>query len=473
MWLGLGVPIAARPGGGAPVLLQIVQDYEDLIISGGSTVESSVITVLNNELKTLQTHSVYAKLKELWIPCGSDNAAAYVKLISATGALNPMTASATAPTYSQAAGMQGVVASSTFLSTGMTPTGADFTDKDWGFGVYNLSPYNTTFGGVLGGTETGATSYLAESIAGSYGINGVVIDTGERTALKPQPRLNAVQVTGSEMQVYLNGYLERTRESTNSNTNVKLKLLSAVNAYHSNAKIGGYAAWSPALTDAEFLRLTQFFDSVNDGLLRSAFTGSLLALGDSNTAGSGDGVNATNRWSYLVASALGLANTSGAEINTAIGGSTMIDWPANPTYQCYGVDRPRLATQLPSPLTVIMLGTNDAGAGLDITAFTSAYSTYVARQIAGGIAPETILLISPPWADFISAGYTATQETLTPFVAAVASIASVYGTLYFDANAFTVGNSPAWYQADDLHLNVSGHAALAGALTTYLEANGY
>lgn len=461
----VGLSLGALSSSSA-ALAALMPDYITALTSAGATLSGTELAVLNAELLSLESHSVYAKLKELWVPVSSSSAGAYVKLLSATGAINPMTTTA-APTYNRSTGMLGVSASSTNLHTGMTPVSAGFSERDWGCGVYQIIDPVSAPEGIPVGSVTGGTTYIGDWRFNQSFINNTSVP---ETGLYGQAmtRFNAVQIGGGNAQRWYNGINLANAATVEANIDIEISLLTAAGGFYSNANLGGYAAWSPSLTAAEMARLTQFFDSVNTGLSRSAFSTSLLACGDSNTVGYE--VTATERWAYLVASSRGLANNGGAEINLGVNSSTLLPYGA---LVDWSVQRPIHPALYPSPLTIIMLGTNDTGWSLNVSTFETEYSAYVARQIAGGIPASSILLISPVWGNYTNGAYAVNSTKLASFVAAVAAVAAANGTMYLDGYALTAPNSATWYGADNLHLNAAGHAGLAAGILSALTAQGF
>lgn len=447
-------------GGGAPVPPEatLMSDFEVAIAAASATLSETETTVLNAELVSLESHSVYTKLKELWVPVSSAIGGAYVKLLSATGASNPMT-STVAPTYNRATGMLGVAASSTNLHTGLTPVGAGFTAGDWGCGVYQMIDPASSPAGIPIGTNVDGTTYIYDWGFNNSTINGTEIGTTGYFG-KAMTRWNAVQIGGGNAQRWYNGILMASAASAGSNVDVEIALLTTAGGFYSNSNLGGYAAWSASLTAAEMLRLTQFFDAVNTGLSRSAFASAVLSCGDSNT--SGQGVTEAERWSHLVAADLAITDS-----NFGVGASALLPYGAELDWS---TDRPIHPTLYPSALTVIMLGTNDCGYLADVATFESAYSAYVAKQIAGGIPASSILLVSPVWGNHTDGSYVVNSTTLPPFVAAVAAVAAANGTMYLDGYALSAPNSATWYQADNLHMNAAGHAGTAAGILAALTA---
>jgi lysophospholipase L1-like esterase len=427
-----------------------------------TTVSNYELDALREPLERLVRSSAWAKLKELWIPCGTTAADAYVKLKWDATAGQAMTTAA-APTYTQATGMLGNGTTSLLL-TGLNPTTAGFTAGDWGFGVYSLITEGLSSTGVLGGYTTSTNTYLSVNSGGSS-INGSIVGID-----LPYTRFNAVQIGGGNAQQWYGGYQRASVASVGALAGGPISLLSVNGAFNSNANIGGYAAWTPSLTQAEMQALAAFFDSVNQNLWRASWGSSLIACGDSNTIGTGTGVTNLNRFSYLVAKALGLANVAGAEFNGGHNGSTMSSGTASGNLDWYTSYQLSEVYKCKPPLTLMMIGTNDAGWAVPISTFQAQYDNWLSNQIAAGIDPSTIILISPIAGSNINGSYVVTNTTLPNYVAVVKALALKYGTGYYDAYALTLshtGNTD-WYQTDFIHLNATGHAALATALLAYI-----
>jgi lysophospholipase L1-like esterase len=437
----------------------ILAGYSAAIVTAGSTITAYEIDALECELSIITSSSIWPKLRELWVPCGSSIAGAYVKLKFDATAGRSMTASVTPPTYTQATGMLGVIASSTKLITGINPnTNTKFTDKDWGFGAFTINGINPAHTGVIAGMDVG--NYVGYNLGGDA-INGVY----PGNILTAPSGLRSVQVGGGSAQSWYNSYFHSSIASAASNTNGVLNLLSTGVGFFSDNNIGGYACWSPSLTKVEFGLLANFFRKVNRKLRRAVVGNTLVAIGDSNTIGV-NGITTTQRWPYLVATSLGLANNAGAEINNGINGILMAPFSGQADYY---TSYPLVnSAQLIPPILTVQLGTNDMGFGVSSDNFKAYYSAFLDIQLAAGINMANLILIGPIWSSNVNGTYVTTPAKAILFSAIVKGIAATYGCNFFDGYAITAPNSATWFQGDGLHLNVAGNTGFASALSTYI-----
>lgn len=439
----------------------ILLGYQSDVVAAGGALAAYEMDAIEYEILNLINSSAWSKLKEIWIPCGSSAAGAYVKLKFDSIAGRSMTASATPPTYSQSVGFTGVPASSTKLITGINPsTNTNFTDKDWGFGVYIANGAYSAKVGSVGGTDAGSFTFIGNPLPGD-GING----TGVGTMLQPSG-LRSVQIGGGIGQSWFNAHLHASIAVSTSNSNGNINLLSSNSTNYSDSTISGYACWSPSLTKSEFVLLSNFFSNVNRKLKRKSIANSLVVVGDSNTNPTSVGITSTQRWPYLLAKQLGLANVSGAEINNGIGNILMAPFSGQTDYY---TSYPTLnSAQQSPPLMIVMLGTNDLGYGVSEGNFRQYYNSWISIQIDAGINPNDMILVSPIWSNNVNGQYITTPAKAIAFGAIVKDIANQNGCYYFDGYAATSGNTGTWFQGDNLHLNVTGHAGFANALLNYI-----
>lgn len=197
-------------------------------------------------------------------------------------------------------------------------------------------------------------------------------------------------------------------------------------------------------------------------------------MGDSYTAGYGL-VNITDRFSTLVSNLLGYI-----ENNNGVGGTTLEkQTPINPIASPNFVDR---TSSIPtygstSGYLVIAGGLNDViynGTNYTTTNFNSDYTIIINAAITKGWPVNSIVLVSPwyvPPASYLSimGNPPADQTRHLAFVAAVASLASSFGTKYFDAYNFTLNNGADVLMLPDLtHPTVDGHRIISYGLSRIL-----
>ena len=205
----------------------------------------------------------------------------------------------------------------------------------------------------------------------------------------------------------------------------------------------------------------------------------IVCFGDSNTHGycaepfdcadGGDRFNESERWTCLLAQALG---DEYLVLEEGLGGrTTVFDDPLTEGLSGLNVIFPTLMSHEPVDLLILMLGTNDTKERFGCTA--ECISVGLERLIvkaqntecwAGGkpnilvIAPPHILdgLYDGPFGGIMGAGCPEKSRALAPFYEAVAQRR---GCAFLDAEGIAEFN-----RTDCMHLTRSGHAALARKL---------
>jgi lysophospholipase L1-like esterase len=430
----------------------ILAAFKAKIVTAGDTVTNYELDALTEPLDALIRSSVWAKLKVLWVPVGTNaTTGAMVPIIGANfTAVNMVSGD-----YDSVLGITGDAVSK-YVNTNFNPTG-NVTASDWGYGGFIQ---NTTKSGVVAGTLTGNTNFISLAASGAY-INTVAVG-----GLGQLPGLCAAQVATTVVNGWNGGYKSvEAAYSTGTLPNVALTLLSANGASFSNQSICGFAVWSPALTADEFLILSNFFRAANLALWRTKFTINLVCVGDSNTVGTGTGVTTANRWSKLLSTSLLLT-----ESNQGVSGTAMSD-NHNAVVSAGGdwVTARKIASSsaLAPNLLVSALGTNDAQSAVSIADFSSDYETWLNYQLSYGVSPSQIILTSP----VASTIALINQPLLQQFRTVIQNLAIKYKTGYFDAWLHTSTHTVDWFQSDLLHLNAAGHAGFAQGLLDYIASS--
>ena len=426
----------------------VLANYKAAIVAASDTVTNYELDALYGPLSTLVRSSVWPKLKELWIPLGTD--ATKGALVKLKGAAMSHVGMVTGD-YNSATGITGDGIGKA-LNTNFNPTTAAVTAGEWGFGVFALK---TTGGGILGGTLSGTTTYLSYNTSSDGKINnvGTGANNGPQTA-----RWNAIQVGGGNITAWLDGYTHSTTAySSGTLPNTALTLLAANSSFWSTQSISGYAAWTPSLTATEMRILAQFFEDANVALWRTAYQPTLVASGDSNTAGFGLGSPTTERWPVLACAALGLT-----EDNQGVSSSTMSDNDDGGSSSRWVTARKILNSSGRAPtLMTVALGTNDDRYKVSAANFLADYETWLTYQLSAGIDPRQICLFSPILATDVLSSASRQKQ----FGDIIYGLAVKYGTDFFDARAVSVT-----FQADNLHMNSAGHTALATAFVNYISS---
>ena len=204
----------------------------------------------------------------------------------------------------------------------------------------------------------------------------------------------------------------------------------------------------------------------------------IVCFGDSNTHGycaepfdcadGGDRFNESERWTCLLAQALG---DEYLVLEEGLGGrTTVFDDPLTEGLSGLNVIFPTLRSHKPVDLLILMLGTNDTKERFGCTA--ECISVGLERLIVKAQNTEcwastpNILLICPPhildglydgpFGGIMGAGCPEKSRALAPFYEAVAQRR---GCAFLDAEGIAEFN-----RTDCMHLTRSGHAALARKL---------
>lgn len=427
----------------------VLQNYRAAIVAAGSSIGQLELQALRDPLDRLIRSSVWPKLRELWLPLGADLTAARVKIKSDATATASM-ALIGAPTFNALAGVIGDGAAAA-LNTGFNPTTAALPVGDWGFGVL---PVGLAASGILGGTLAGTNTYIAYSVGLGSTINNVGINLHIQ-----QPRLMSVQYTANTAQGWVGGWMQASGAGAAALPNSALTLLSAGGGFWSSQTVAGYAVWSPALTAAELLSLQGFFDAVASALARNSLQASLVGCGDSNLAGSIGGITAAQRFLNIASKSLGLAEdnqgVANSVVSPAAGAGAGQNWLTGLPY-VRSISRA-------GTLYVVMLGTNDDRYLVAPERFAADYEAWLAIQFASGFTPSQYILLSPPAAtDPVSS-----LQRLAVYRDSIRSLARKYGCGFLDVYALTSGRAD-YFQADNLHLNAAGHAAVGASLVAYV-----
>lgn len=449
----------------------------------GANSDAAQMVLLEECLSPLMAHKAWGKIRELWVPMGNGTtiAGALVKIKYPSGGAASCTNSGgfVAGDYTPTTGLTGDGVGK-YLSTGTTPSAIGMTANNVGFAVYSTTPnYNSGTTTVLGGATTNGSSY---GYIGASGVaatsNFVTTSVGCSTASRMtfgQANLSTGYVetgTGSEIRAYAPlpaSFLPTVQFTIFAHDNSAIK-------HFTSATICGYAIFDAMTTD-ELDMLSRFFDQINYGLGRNVFNG-LVSVGDSIT--SGQGVTATQRWTYLVSQALGIS-----EYNLGVNGSTMSVCPtlgiggsAN-TYERWspivsttagGATTGSMykALQYSGSIYTIHLGINDCAFSGNLASFNSAYRTFLSHFQSAGIPMSALYILGVTYGIESLSGVSQLNETTrAQYNAAISAIATEYGCNFVDVGAlWGPSNSATYLQGDSLHPNSTGHAAIASSVLT-------
>lgn len=412
----------------------LINTYRTAIATATDTVSAFELDAIKWPLARLMRSSIFAKLRVLWIPLGTDaTKGALVPLIGSNfSAINLVLGD-----YSAYSGVTGN-GTNKAINTNWNPNSVA---SSWGAGAFVTS---LTASGVVFGTVANNNTFCALA-AGGANINNVNVGTQ-----KQYPGFLAINHDGASGGSYLGGF-EQTSAAIASATapNSNITLLSTNSSFYSTQSISGFAAWAPSATADEIKELTMFFRNANLALGRLACQPSIVADGDSITYGFGLGSPTTSRYSKLLSTALGLT-----EDNQGSNGSAMS--PAGGAVASWLIDYKILRSAGRAPtLLIVALGTNDDQTDVPVTTFEADYRTWMGYQFAAGIDPGQIVMIAP----FAATNAAATLSVLAAMRDVVKKLAIEFGAIFVDGYALTLGQS-SYFQADNLHLNEAGHSAL-------------
>jgi lysophospholipase L1-like esterase len=177
----------------------------------------------------------------------------------------------------------------------------------------------------------------------------------------------------------------------------------------------------------------------------------IIAIGDSNTAGTGS-------TSYLV----GLASQFGLlGVNLGISGC----WMSNGgTTASAVINRTnQLITRPATDYISIQAGTNDIIGSVSTATYEAALNTILTRLQAGGQDMSRVCVSSVPYQ---RDGANSTQ--LTAYRSAIVTQVALFGTKYFDLYGYMLANGGNSLLVDDLHLNQTAQNAWQAGVYTAL-----
>jgi len=324
--------------------------------------------------------------------------------------------------------------------------------------VFETSRFTSNTDGALAGN--GSTTSLGYS-----GVHSSKIDGSGLIEHVHMSDFMWTQTAGNTAYTGYSAYSANSGAKGSSST-TNLMLFSNGGGYYTSASLGGYAAWSPALTSTELQLLKDFFTALSYNIGRIYWKPSDIWIGDSNTVGYNEanvGVHFTDRFSTLVSNALGtpennVAITGSAMSVTATGGVST-KWAQQP-YQSSASSDSRM---------FIMLGTNDCGDNSDFTILANEYPDFVKKQLQLGYKRENIYLITPPFGKPTAfAGLT--SDNLLAVGNIVNNTAKKYGTKFVDLYPATYNAGNGYLQPTNgwsIHLTNGvngGHAHAAAAI---------
>lgn len=470
-----------------------VETFRTAVIANGGTISDSHLDALRRPLDTLIRSSAWPKIRWMWLPLGNELAGALTVLKKPSALSATLTGvNLVSGDYDPRKGITGNT-SSKLINTDFNPSAQGMTLGEQGFaicaasgGVTGYTDGSTLTGagwpaspaGVLGGSITGGTG------AGSYFLGHSTLNRpmmcgdagGSQYALfpsltqRPYGRLLSVQVTSvggvQKIQARRQGtLLGSVTASGLVQASGNIQLLGIGNGSFCPATVTG-AAYFDALTDAEFVALSAFFDSVNAAVGR-AFNPTLGVSGDSIAGGTTSPVGPTTRWSKLVADKLGLI-----EDNKGIAGARILNTGAPAGSLAF--NRQAYVNGLNACRTMIAFGINDlcqaAGDRSVMQAAINAYDIAVGEFVSSGYDMDRCLIIAPAYVDYAMmivgfpsyAGYTVPDHIW--FNAQIIDIGRAAGARTLDMRdvnvstyAAAVASAPATYTIEGLHPNIAGN----------------
>jgi lysophospholipase L1-like esterase len=418
------------------------------IVTNGGSVSESDLQSIKGPLDLLMRSSVFAKLTELHIPVGVGYLSALCKLVGKTTLVMTGTDIVDGD-YTQALGLAGNGSTKT-IATGFTPPASP---AAWGFAVYPTGLTLPTGSRIICGS--GNNSYLGFASTGMAKINNSADIT-----LPPKLRMLSAQtdsVLGA--RAYYGGYLNNTQTAGVTSSN-QIHLLSYAGSLFSTGSVGGFAAWDGNLSSDELNTLQRFFVRASEALGRVSIEPSINCVGDSIAAGYGLTSPTTERYSALLTSKLG-----GVESNSGLSGTVMSSYTPDGSSGNWVTIYKTALTAKRTAILIVELGYNDSRSRGDVVLFESEYSQWLEVQLAMGVKPKNILLLSP------IRGYDAASNTtsLLSFGAAVKRMAEKYRMLFLDTYPLTDGHTEL-FQADLIHLNAAGHIVIRDAILNVLSS---
>ena len=475
---------------------------------GAAHVNEQHRQALETALPALMNSSAWAKIIELWVPLGADLAGALVKLKYPAGNSAALTNhNFVNADYTPTGGLTGD-GTSKYLTSDANPSSLGLTANNFGLAVHTPAlPVNAA--------SLSANSVAVSCVQGAHYFyalgqlfNQFVFDadilqptqqpflnynngSGGITPPWGMARMSWVQSFGGKTACGCAALTMTSKPSTSGNVvpNATIELYGIGSGSLFNGTLTGYALFQ-GMTDSELDILSRFFDQINHLAYRSVLDG-LLAFGDSIIRGNTLPSYTTQRWTYLLAQALGL-NLA----NFGMDGSTMSVCPllgntGTPNiYNCFEYDPTSdgssptqnkkgylgLVLQNSGALVVLGLGMNDLSYSGNMANFITSYTQTLTQLQKAGFSMANVLIAGITYSP-ASGGSLPSNGYYTPALAqiwngALSNLAAEFGCIYVDM--YSLWNSSNWatyLNSDQIHPNSAGHIAMfKQALATYQAA---
>ena len=446
----------------------------------GANADATQLSALELALSPLMASSAWNKIKELWIPMGNGTtiAGALVKLKYPSGGSQSMTnVGFVGGDYTATTGLTGDGVGK-YLNAVTNPTTIGMTGNNFGLAIYSTTPdYNSVTNTVLGGLTSGTTyGYLgASNLSQKCNFNGISTGAdgtwGRMTFCQSNASLGLLQY-GVGADVMATAPL-----GASFLPNVPVFLFAHNNAGPANftsSAINGYALFD-TMTVAELDMLSRFFDQINYSLSRPVFNG-LVSAGDSITIG--NGVTSVQRWTYLVAQALGLTEYNKGISSTTMslcptigdGGVANVNAKWSPTVSSVnsGVTNGLIYSQLqyPGSLYTIALGINDCAYSGNLSQFSTDYTSYLTHLKYAGIPMSSVVLVAITYGtESLSPGVSQLNEnSRLSFNGVISALATTFGCIFADVSSLWNVSNVGTYTGDGLHPNIAGHQLMASTI---------
>lgn len=303
---------------------------------------------------------------------------------------------------------------------------------------------------VFLGAQTDSTYFIHQA---NYNIDHAIGGVGKlilRSGIYSNKRYHifSVRRSGNTFTVKIN---DRTAYVTTNNfagESTKLARLMAISGgFIMTGGVKALMMSSSVLSDTVDQQVRDYL--YNNYLAGDTTIENVCGIGDSNTNGQG----AT---SYLV----GLASSLGcAYLNLGISGTLF----TSGTNNGYGRFQSQIITRPYSDYVVLQYGTNDVSAAVPVATYQPLFDSMVSTLINAGYSPSKICICTIPYQ-----ASNLNSSLLNDYRTALQTIATNYGTKYFDLLQAMRDGGADTLLSDTVHLNAAGHTIWQNGVYTAL-----
>jgi lysophospholipase L1-like esterase len=459
----------------ATPLLQVeTQDYVKRIVIAGGTLDPDHTNAIDKFVIAGKRDGWYSAIKMFAPIAGSNLNAAFVKLVTESGGSNIMVNhNLSASEYDPQKGFTittlGTTGNEKWVDMGIIPFAQGLSKSNIGMGFFQSDYTSTITGFLLGDNPTTGAPNIYVANTGSLGVLTRASSTGA-----PGKRMQFFNIpSATAYNIYYNGIIANSTTGAASLTGditTPLSLFKVTNSGTASYSLGTISAFmiTSGLTDTQAASLNLAFYKLYQGLGRISTVGGVgLFLGDSIAAGVGPTLP-TDRWSTIVASALGLI-----EFNQGVpSGELSRNQPTSP-YATSVMNRYLNLKNFDFNTAVLMIGTNDldnndnvsTGDPAKIATYQTNLGTVIQFLKDKG---ARVIVCSPPYNAFAPI---ARQQAYWAAASATAFTKSV--TFVDLGNSFYLLPNPNTYFPDNIHPGTPASLIMANHIVAAIQGKAF